>query len=64
MALSYDAKQAIRAFQDDDFNDWFHNGHESYFGLAEELIERGYEEADAIDFLFAAYCVVENEFGE
>lgn len=62
MALSEAAKQAIIEFQDP--KEWWHRGHELFFELAQDLIDHGYTEDEAVEFLCLAYSCVANEYGD
>ena len=44
--------------------EWFHKGDKDFYKYAEELMEKGYTEDEAVDFLEKVYNTVANEYGD
>ena len=57
-------KRITGAFQILGDGSWFKGGDTDFYKYAEELMEKGYTEDEAIDFLEKVYNTVANEYGD
>ena len=56
-----ETKQAIDALAGGEW--WHSDGGETYLELVRDLVAHGYSDAEALDFLTAAYGAAANEYG-
>lgn len=63
--LSEKGKKRITSnFQILGVKEWYKKGDKDFYSYAEQLMNKGYTEEEAIDFLGGVYNTVANEYGD